>query len=53
MGFKDLLINWIFKNIRIRASSVHLYVDECDKDKDGYIDVSELCTVLKNIKVGK
>lgn len=53
MGFKEFLINWIFKNVRIPASKIHSYVDECDLDKDGYIDVSELVTLLKNYKDGR
>lgn len=51
MTIKDTILNWIFKNMKIRKVTVINILDSLDADSDGFIEVDELVTAIKNFKV--
>lgn len=43
------MIDWIFKNVKVTTAILKTMIDDCDIDKDGYINVEELITILKTL----
>ena len=45
-----MIIEWLYKNIKVSTSAVQAVVDSADIDKDGYISLGELIASLKELK---
>lgn len=46
MSFIGRLLTYLAHNVRVDRETVIRLVDECDMDKDGYISVAELYTMI-------
>lgn len=46
MGFIARLLTYLAHSVRVDRETVMRLVDECDADKDGYISVAELYTMI-------
>lgn len=51
MGIKEFLIEWIFKNVKVKTEDLVNILDNCDTDRDGFISVGEFVNVLKSLVV--
>lgn len=46
MGFIARLLTYLAHNVKVNKETVSQIVDQCDADKDGYISVAELYTMI-------
>jgi len=45
-----MIIEWLYRNIRIPKDSVVAVLDGMDADKDGYISLGELVSAIKRLR---
>lgn len=43
------MIEWIFKNVKVKTETLQSMIAVCDMDKDGYISVEEFVEILKGL----
>lgn len=43
----DAILNWIFRNVRIKVDDLCRFVKDCDFDSDGYVSAGEFVTLLR------
>lgn len=46
MGIIARLLTYLAHNVKVDRETIMRLVDECDMDKDGYISVAELYTMI-------
>lgn len=51
MSIVKAFLSFLGRNLRIEVTKAHELVDKCDADKDGYISVSELWTIIHSFAV--
>lgn len=46
MGFIARLLTYLAHGVKVDKETVQIIVDRCDADKDGYISIAELYTLI-------